>query len=111
MIKPNSKLMRQLTGGSLHDETVAHYIRLDQWSKRHGMTLKQVKIAKNTILSICILAFAWVSVNNGADPNLTFTLAIGIVALLNGVDLAELWAVWGEVQKAKAELNQENKEK
>jgi len=63
------------------------------------MTLTQFKVVKNLLLSGVILAFSWLLVTEGAEPTLVGVAALSLVAVLNGVDLAEWYAVWGEVQR------------
>jgi hypothetical protein len=84
---------------TLHDELVSHNTALDRWCRRVlTMYLRAVKTIKNGLLSLLFLGFALILVDQGAGPTLTYSETIALLAVLNGIELGELYAAWSEVQ-------------
>lgn len=72
------------------DVTVEDYCRgLDQWLRRYrGMNLARWKLLQNTAISVLVGILA---LEAGADP----TVSVVIIALINGISIAELATIWG----------------
>jgi hypothetical protein len=62
------------------------------------MDLRRWKLIRNTVLSIAIFGFAAWAIMEGAPTGPTALFALLIVATLNGIDMAELAAVYAEVK-------------
>lgn len=71
------------------DATTEEYYRdLDQWLRRFKfMNLARWKLVQNTLISAMVVIL---SLEAGADP----TIAIGVIAVINGISFADLAAVW-----------------
>lgn len=71
------------------DWTVEEYCRdLDCWLKEFAhMNLARWKLAQNTLISVLVAVLA---LEAGADP----TVAVGVIAVINGISFADLAAVW-----------------
>lgn len=74
------------------DVTVEEYYQLlDERLRRiRGMNLARWQLLKQTAISVLV---AWFALEAGADP--TFT--VGVIALINGLSIADLAAIWGQV--------------
>lgn len=65
-----------------------HYRSLDQWLRRFKhMNLARWKILQQTVISILV---GYLAIGAGADP----TIAIGVIAVINGISFADLATVW-----------------
>lgn len=75
---------------NIMDVTVEDYYRdLDEWLRRFShMNLARWKILQNTGISLLV---AYLAVEAGADP----TVAIGVIALINGISFVDLASIWG----------------
>lgn len=66
-----------------------YYAGLDEWLREiKYMNLARWKIIQNTLISVLV---AYLAVAAGADP----TAAIAVIALINGISIADLATVWG----------------
>lgn len=85
------------TSVDLMDVSVEEYERnLDQWLRGfRGMNLARWKILKNAFISVLVFLLAWQA---GADP----TAALAVIALVNGVSLAELATIWSGAPPAES---------
>ena len=96
------------TKQSLPDQYRDHNDALGHGCERVlGMDLKTVKTVKNGLLSFLFLGFAVVLVLQGADPTLTFSGTLVLLALLNGIEMGELYAAWGEVRRIQEQASQD----
>lgn len=59
------------------------------------MRLSRWKLAKTTAISVAILAFAGFAIDAGGDPTVIGGLAISVVGLVAGIEMAELAALGG----------------
>lgn len=83
---------------------------LDDYLRRFpGMNLKKYKIIKNGILSIMLVGFGTIAISQGADPTVVSGSIIALVAVLNGIEFSELFAVYSEMKQAQAEAQQQAK--
>lgn len=64
------------------------------------MNLKRWKIIQNLIISGLV---TWLAIEAGADPNVT----IIIIALINGVSMADIAALWGASVEVSLEPGEE----
>lgn len=72
--------------------TEEFYHDFDQWLQRFKhMNLARWKLAQNSLISILVFLLAWQA---GADP----TVAVGVIAVINGISFADLAAVWNNPQ-------------
>lgn len=69
------------------------------------MDLKSYKILKNGALSLALLAFGVYLIGEGVEPTLVASTILPIIALLNGLELSELYAAWAEIKKTQAEAD------
>lgn len=78
---------------NLMDVSVAEfYDRFDQWLRRFSyMNLARWKILQQTAISLLV---GYLAIEAGADP----TVAVGVIAIVNGISFAELAAVWNNPQ-------------
>ena len=65
--------------------------------KRFNMTFKKWKSIRIGLTTLGVFFLAVFSVENGADPGQVFWGSILLIALLNGIDVAEMLAVYLEV--------------
>lgn len=65
--------------------------------KRVNMTFKKWKSIRIGLTTLGVFLLAVFSVENGADPGQVFWGSILLIALLNGIDVAEMLAVYLEV--------------
>jgi hypothetical protein len=63
-----------------------------------GMNLKRWKLFRSILLSMAILLFTAFTVLQGADPTAVTIPAIITAALVAGIEIHELVAVWAETQ-------------
>jgi hypothetical protein len=75
-------------------------IRLDACLRHHwdNVNLRKWKLARAGVVTVAVFAFATYAIAEGAEPTTTALFALVMVALLNGIDLAELLSVWAEVR-------------
>lgn len=68
--------------------TGEYYRSLDRWLRgfKH-MSLTRWKLAQNALISILV---TYLALETSADP----TIAIAVIALINGISLADLAALW-----------------
>lgn len=85
------------------DASVEEYERdLDQWLRRFkGMNLARWKILKNSFISVLVFLLAWQA---GADP----TAALAVIALVNGISIAEVATIWGGAPPAESTQNDQS---
>lgn len=76
----------------------AHNLGLDRAFQQHHMNLKTWKLIKALLVSLGVFGVSVFSILQGADPTVTAVVAIATVALLNGIEAAELAAAMAEVQ-------------
>jgi hypothetical protein len=62
------------------------------------MNLRKWKLARAVFVTVAVFVFTTFAISEGAEPTTTGVLALLLVALLNGIDLAELMSVWAEVR-------------
>lgn len=88
------------------DELAAHNRKLDRLLRRWPpMNLKVYKLLKNILVSIGIIAFAFYAVGEGADPQPVFSGVVIVLALVNGVELPELYAAYAQVSSDRPNEN------
>ena len=75
-----------------------------------NMDLKTYKVVKNGLLSFVLIGFAVFLVLEGAEPTLVFTGTLGLLTLLNGIELAEFYSAWEEVRTAQAQRQEDDKQ-
>jgi hypothetical protein len=63
-----------------------------------NVNLRKWKLARGLVVTVAVVAFATFAILRGAEPTTTALFALVLVALLNGIDLAELVSVWAEVR-------------
>jgi len=63
-----------------------------------GMNLKRWKLFRSILLSMAILLFTAFKILQGADPTAVTIPAIITAALVAGIEIHELVAVWAETQ-------------
>ncbi|MFW5978295.1 MAG: hypothetical protein ACOCP2_03575 [Halohasta sp.] len=63
------------------------------------MSVKRWKIAKALVATTMIIAFAGFAIEQGADPTTTAWLALATAALINGIEMSELVAVWSDISE------------
>lgn len=74
-----------------------YYCGLDQWLRRYkGMNLARWKLVQTTIISILV---GYLALEAGSDP----TVSVMIIALINGISIAELATLWGVSIELKGE--------
>lgn len=67
----------------------SYYQFFDRWLRSFShMNLARWKLVQNTLISLFVLILA---VKAGADP----TMALVVIALINGLSVADLAALWG----------------
>jgi hypothetical protein len=78
----------------------AYNIRLDSALRTYSPTvnLRKWKLARGLVVTVAVVAFATFAILRGAEPTTTALFALVLVALLNGIDLAELVSVWAEIR-------------
>lgn len=64
------------------------------------MDVKKWKAAKAGLVSLFVVVIAGYAIASGADPTTTGRLALLTLALVNGLELGELLAVWAEARAA-----------
>lgn len=65
------------------------YSNLDQWLRRFSyMNLARWKLLQNSGISLLV---AYLAIEAGADP----TVAVAVIALINGISVVELASIWG----------------
>lgn len=89
----STKKQRNLT-----DVSVAEFYHdFDQWLRRFShMNLARWKIIQQTIISIIV---AYLALEAGADP----TVALGVIAVTNGIQFSDLIAVWNNPQNPESQ--------
>lgn len=80
------------------DDSVAEFYHgFDQWLQRFShMNLARWKILQNSGISLLV---AYLALEAGADP----TVAIGTIAVINGISFADLAAVWNNPQNPESQ--------
>jgi len=71
--------------------------RLDNMSEE--ITLRRYKLAKILVATLIVGGLTAYGISEGADPTVAVSLAIPSIALLNGIELAELAAAYAEARK------------
>lgn len=72
----------------MNDSVSEFYCGLDRWLRRFSyMNLARWKLIQQTAISALVVVLA---LRAGADP----TVALGVLAILNGISFADLVAVW-----------------
>lgn len=78
---------------------------LDDVLRRFHMNLKIWKVFKNLVATLGILGLAGFAIAEGAsDPTQIVVIALVVIGLINGMELSEFWAAYGEVARVKAEM-------
>jgi hypothetical protein len=67
------------------------------------MNLKAWKALKNTLVSLAIVGFAVFAISEGANPLQVAIITVIVVGLINGMEVGEFWAAYGEVQRTRRE--------
>lgn len=82
---------------AIMDATVAEYYQILDENLRgiRGMNIARWQLMKQTAISILV---AWFALEAGADP--TFT--VGVIAVINGLSIADLAAIWGQTPSNKS---------
>lgn len=81
------------------DDVRTHNLLLDRWLRSHSsMNLKKWKAIKVSLLSLILVAYGVYSIQQGADPGPALWVVVTVIALLNGIELSELVAVWAELK-------------
>jgi len=73
---------------------IDHYLR-ERWPP---MNLKTWKVLKNLVISVAIVGFGVIAIDEGANPMHVFSLGIIVLGLVNGMELGEFYAAWADVQ-------------
>lgn len=89
----------------LMDQTTEEYYReLDWWLRGFShMNLARWKLVQNSLISILVAVLA---LEAGADA----TVAIGVIALINGISFADLATIWGDRKPPVDEPSDEEKQ-
>jgi hypothetical protein len=81
------------------ESTVEYNARLaSHFETTPGMNLKRWKLFRSILLSMAILLFTAFTILQGADPTAVTIPAIITAALVAGIEIHELVAVWAEMQ-------------
>ena len=80
------------------DDSVAEFYHgFDQWLRRFShMNLARWKLLQQTAISALV---AYLALEAGADP----TVALGVIAVVNGIQFADLAAVWNNPQNPESQ--------
>jgi len=73
-------------------------IQLDRRLRPYSVNLTKWKLIRAVIVTVAVMGFSVFAISEGAEPTTTALLALLLVGLLNGIDLAELVSVWAEIQ-------------
>ncbi len=93
--------------------SIRNYLQPESWQSvsvpdpvpRTGsshMSLKSYKILKATVLSLAVLAFGFLMVRSGANPDLALVLTVALLAGMNGIELREYLNAVAEAAAAAA---------
>lgn len=81
----------------LPSTTAEYNDRLDDYLRQFAhMSLRRWKLIKTVLLSLAVLLFGAYSIESGGDPTTVAYAALGVAALIAGVEVGELAAVFGD---------------
>lgn len=82
---------------NLPSTTAEYNARLDDFLRTYAnMSLRRWKLFKTVLLSLAVLIFGGYAIESGGDPTTVAYAALGVAALIAGVEVGELAAVFGD---------------
>ena len=69
------------------------------------MAIQALKVFEGILANLVLAGLAWFLVSNGADPTIIGSLAIAVLAALNGISLSEYLAARQAIRETDLEVS------